>query len=415
TLLHLVQLKHQVEQLGQELAGFLDDCDRWTFAELKDEFALIEESVDELPDFVVCLTEAAGLPGELLAVLQRFPLTIVELEAAMAARIWDEVCRADRASHRFTGDVRTRHVHQLQNSHNKLYEANAATVNERVRQRFLEHVRVSGLPHAQLTAEQKELKATYNRGRRDLEHEFGKTMRYRSIRDLVAGDSGLAIQDLKPVWLMSPLSVSDTLPLDTAHFDVVIFDEASQVTLEEAVPSLFRAAQVIVVGDEMQLPPTNFFSARHVADELLVIQDEASGEEMEYDLESNSLLARSARVLPSTMLGWHYRSRSESLISFSNAAFYQGRLLTVPETTLPGPELTEIQVGGPSEGAQNADRLLERAISFHFLDNGIYFNRRNAAEADYIAHMVRELFARGNGLSIGIIAFSEAQQGEIQD
>ena len=104
-------------------------------------------------------------------------------------------------------------------------------------------------------------KKRYNRGRRELEHEFGKTMRYKSIRDLVAGDCGDVIKDLKPVWLMSPLSVSDTLPLDAEYFDVVIFDEASQVTLEEAVPSVFRAQQAIVVGDEMQLPPTNFFSA----------------------------------------------------------------------------------------------------------------------------------------------------------
>ena len=87
-------------------------------------------------------------------------------------------------------------------------------LRERVGQRFLEHVRIASLPHAQLTAEQKEFKMLYNRGRRELEHEFGKTMRYSSIRDLVAGDPGSVLQDLKPVWLMSPLSVSDTLPLD---------------------------------------------------------------------------------------------------------------------------------------------------------------------------------------------------------
>ena len=87
-------------------------------------------------------------------------------------------------------------------------------------------------------------------------------MRYKSIRDLGAGESGDVVRYLKPVWLMSPLSVSDTLPLDTEHFDVVIFDEASQITLEESIPSLFRAEQAIVVGDEMQLPPTDFFSAK---------------------------------------------------------------------------------------------------------------------------------------------------------
>ena len=85
-------------------------------------------------------------------------------------------------------------------------------------------------------------------------------MRYRSIRELASGDTGLVVNDLKPIWLMSPLSVSDTLPLEPELFDVVIFDEASQIPTEEAVPALCRSRQVIIVGDEMQLPPTSFFS-----------------------------------------------------------------------------------------------------------------------------------------------------------
>src|SRR5205823_4613705 len=132
------------------------------------------------------------------------------------------------------------------------------------------------------------------------------------------------------------------LPLAHA-FDVVIFDEASQVTLEESVPTIFRAKQVLVVGDEMQLPPTSFFASR-AADEEQILVEDASGQTIEYDLSSNSLLNHAARNLPSTMLGWHYRSRSESLISFSNAAFYQGRLLTVPEVALPPDTMSEIIV-----------------------------------------------------------------------
>ena len=87
------------------------------------------------------------------------------------------------------------------------------------------------------------------------------------------------MRDLKPVWLMSPLSVSDTLPLDPDLFDVVIFDEASQIPVEEAVPALYRAPQVIVVGDEMQLPPTNFFCGRAAMTRttLEVEEDEANG------------------------------------------------------------------------------------------------------------------------------------------
>ena len=240
-------------------------------------------------------------------------------------------------------------------------------------------------------------------------------MRYRSIRDLVAGESGEVIKDLKPVWLMSPLSVSDTLPMDAAYFDVVIFDEASQITLEEAVPSVFRASQAIVVGDEMQLPPTDFFSTRQTSDEEEELMIEESGEVIQYDLASNSFLNHAARNLPSTMLGWHYRSRSESLVSFSNWAFYDGRLLTVPEDHLPAPGRKPILIAQPSEAECGAEELLNRSISFHRMQQGVYDKRRNRAEAEYIARLVRGLLCRDCGRSIGIVAFSEAQQDEIEN
>src|SRR6185295_13256257 len=173
-----------------------------------------------------------------------------------------------------------------------------------VQRQFLEHVNISALPAAQLDAHQKAFKKTYAAGRRDLEHEFGKTMRYKSIRDLAADDSGDVIQDLKPIWLMSPLSVSDTLPSDPDLFDVVIFDEASQIPMEEAIPAIYRSHQAIIVGDEMQLPPTTFFASSHASDESVVVEEE--GERIEVDLDSDSFLTQSAQNLPSTLLSWHY-------------------------------------------------------------------------------------------------------------
>src|SRR5262249_32368998 len=140
-----------------------------------------------------------------------------------------------------------------------------------------------------------------------------------------------------------------------------------------------------------------------------------AGQVVEYDLSSDSLLEHASRKLSSTMLGWHYRSRSESLISFSNAAFYQGKLLTIPEESLGSSSRAEIIVNSPGDGAANIDRLLDRAVSFHFLPNGVYLRRKNALEADYIAHLVRALLARRTGKSIGIVAFSEAQQTEIEE
>ena len=188
----------------------------------------------------------------------------------------------------------------------------------------------------------------------------------KSIRDIVAGDSGVVVRDLKPVWLMSPLSVSDTLPMRTDEFDVVIFDEASQVPLEEAIPAIFRATQTIVVGDEMQLPPTDFFSAKSDADEEGLLLSE-NGQVCEYDLSSNSLLNHATKNLSARMLGWHYRSRAESLISFSNWAFYDGKLLTVPEQRQMLGAKDEILVGSADDGIANVVRLLDRPVSFHFL------------------------------------------------
>jgi hypothetical protein len=343
------------------------------------------------------------------------PLSVEHVEAAVADRAWQESLRTQRELARFSTAVRQRHVARLERLYGRWLKANAGEVRRRAQGRLLENLRMSSLPASQLTAEQRERKQRYARGRRELEHEFGKSMRYKSIRDLVAGDSGELVKDLKPVWLMSPLSVSDTLPLDTSYFDVVIFDEASQITLEEAVPSLFRACQAIVVGDEMQLPPTDFFSAKRDGEDEEDLLIEEEGELVQYDLGSDSFLNHAARNLASTMLGWHYRSRSESLISFSNWAFYDGRLLTVPEERLPAPYGQPPLLARTAEDAVSGTvELLHRPLSFHFMEHGVYDKRRNRAEADYIARLVRELLLARSNRSIGVVAFSEAQQGEIE-
>jgi predicted DNA-binding WGR domain protein len=413
TVLALANLRPSISQLRKDLAGFLEDTQDLSLARLRDEVNLIEESLDDLPAFVPVLQEIARLPGAVSNAWRRFPLEAEQLEAGSAARTIDELLRGNPELARFNGGTQATHLANLEKIQERWYQVSASTVRDRVCEEFLEHVRIATLPHGQLTAYQKEFKGSYNRGRRELEHEFNKTMRFRAIRDLVSGDTGLVLHDLKPIWLMSPLSVSDALPL-IASFDVVIFDEASQVTLEEAVPAIFRANQVLVVGDEMQLPPTNFFAGKARGEEEPLLLEDAAGQPIEYDLSTNSFLNHAARNLPATMLGWHYRSRSESLISFSNAAFYQGRLLTVPEVSPRPSEVSEIKIGAAEEGFAHVDQLLERAVSFHFLERGLYDQRRNTVEAEYIAQLVRGLLTKEVGASIGIIAFSEAQQGEIE-
>jgi very-short-patch-repair endonuclease len=150
--------------------------------------------------------------------------------------------------------------------------------------------------------------------------------RHMPLRRLLdqAGDVLFAI---KPCWAMSPLVVSQVLPASRL-FDVVIFDEASQVTPADAIPSLMRAHQVIVAGDDRQLPPTNFF--RQVSDGE---GDDAADEDdslVSFGYGFESILDTLRPLLPTAPLNWHYRSRDERLVAFSNARIYGGALTTFP-------------------------------------------------------------------------------------
>jgi superfamily I DNA and/or RNA helicase len=137
----------------------------------------------------------------------------------------------------------------------------------------------------------------------------------------------------KPCWATSPLMVSQVLPASRL-FDVVIFDEASQVTPADAVPSIMRAHQVIVAGDDRQLPPTNFF--RQVSDGAADDEEEEDatddGDDALVPLHSGfeSILDTLRPLLPTSPLTWHYRSRDERLVAFSNARIYDGALTTFP-------------------------------------------------------------------------------------
>lgn len=161
-------------------------------------------------------------------------------------------------------------------------------------------------------------------GRRDgygiLKHELQKKRRHKPLRQLITemGDSfGL----LAPCMLMSPLSIAQYLPVELQLFDLVIFDEASQIAPWDAVGAIARGSQVIVAGDPRQMPPTNFFQRG--------TGDGAVDGNVEEDLES--ILDECLAVgIPRHSLSWHYRSRHESLIAFSNSRYYGGNLVTFP-------------------------------------------------------------------------------------
>lgn len=410
----LAQLAERVTPLETRLNQLLQEYRHLSLEEVKTHLEGIREAAQsgQISDFLHCMEALQNVDAHVTGALRTLPLTVANLQQAAAQRTLEDVFRGHRVADDFTAASREQHVGDVASAWTRLEQVNAQQVRHTVQARFLEHVRLCSTPAAQLTAEQKSLKKVYSAGRRGLEHEFGKSMRYKSIREIATGETGRVLQDFKPIWLMSPLSVSDTLPLHADDFDVVIFDEASQITLEEAIPSLFRASQTIVVGDEMQLPPTSFFANRR-DDEDDELTFEEDGQVVQYDLNSNSFLNHSSRNLPTRTLGWHYRSRSESLISFSNHAFYRGRLLTVPEESLVTTARTELVAASAEDADTFAGEVIRRPVSFHFCDHGVYEKRRNRAEAAYIAGLVRGILSENSDLTVGIVAFSEAQQDEI--
>ncbi|HEX2805913.1 MAG TPA: AAA domain-containing protein, partial [Kineosporiaceae bacterium] len=377
---------------------------------------------------------------QVAAALRRTEADPDQIEYAVAEAGLDDLAARLPAMTGFDGEQLAAAVRATQELLPQLYAADASVIVARVRTRFVAGVQHSTRSVTGMSAEDRARKQAWSVGRRELEHEFGKVRAYRSIRELASGAPGAVVAALRPVWLMSPTSVSDALPLDPTLFDVVIYDEASQIPLEEAVPAMHRARQVIVVGDQMQLPPTQYFTARggdtdpgadpqdDNGDACLPLPDDDE-REIGVVLDGDSLLATCAVRLPSTMLTWHYRSRYEALIAFSNAAFYDGRLSTVPDRTVAPPGRPPIEVdvsaaeaaGGsaeavPAEAVQaGLDALLDRSISVHRMRGAVYRRRTNAGEAAYIAALVRALLTHeGEPFTVGVVAFSQAQQTAIE-
>ncbi len=379
-------------------------------AELTTRITETRGAVDLLPDVLSALRQLQAAPAAVREAVRLLPLTPDEWDAAVSQAAIERTLARNRPVASFGEEVLRGHQIALAHGVHQLQALNARWIRERVRERFRAHLDLSSRSAAELTKDEKAFKKSYNAGRRELEREFEKVMRHKSIRALSAADSGGVVYDLKPIWLMSPLSISDTIPIDEDRFDVVIFDEASQIPLEEAVPAVYRAPQMIVVGDEKQLPPTNFFASSRTPDDT---EMDAALAEVHYDLDAESFLSHSARCLPSTMLMWHYRSRHEALIRFSNQAFYQGQLRTVPDRRRTV-ERDPIRVTDPTDGQRHAAFVVDRPLSYHRLDDAPYAKRVNPGEAHYIAELVRGLLTDHPAHTLGIVAFSEAQQGEIE-
>jgi len=234
-----------------------------------------------------------------------------------------------------------------------------------------------------------------------LRGEIGKKRGHMALRRLVE-KAGTAIQRIKPVLLMSPISVAQYLPPGAISFDLLVIDEASQVRPEDALGAIARASQIVVVGDKKQLPPSSFFD-RVLADE----EDDKEGDD-EYvgpdlldgaatigSMESILTLCE-ARGLPGRMLKWHYRSRDPSLIEVSNREFYDSGLVLPPSPLQKDPAY---------------------GLCFNRVD-GVYDKggkRDNRKEGESIVDRIAEHARANPSHSLGVVTFSFAQRNLITE
>lgn len=221
-----------------------------------------------------------------------------------------------------------------------------------------------------------------------LRREFEKKSRHLPIRQLMS-KAGHAIQAIKPVFMMGPLSIATYIEPGSLSFDLVVFDEASQVKPVDAFGALIRAKQAIVVGDSRQMPPSNFFDS-------IAKEDDEDEDSFVADMESVlSLFA--GQNAPQRMLRWHYRSRHESLIAVSNYEFYDNRLVVFPS-----PDSDREQMG----------------LRYHYLPDSHYDrgrSRTNRAEAQAVARAVMKHARLQPELTLGVAAFSMSQMQAIVD
>jgi len=218
-----------------------------------------------------------------------------------------------------------------------------------------------------------------------LKNEISKRKRHIPIRQLISR-AGETLSSIKPCFMMSPMSVAQYLPQDYVEFDLVIMDEASQMKPEDAIGSIARGKQFVVVGDPKQLPPTTFFDK---------LSEDDYPDEYSIAMESvESILDAATPIFNKRSLMWHYRSEHEKLIEFSNRHFYDNKLILFPS-----PNGTSNQYG----------------IRFHYINNGTFIDRRNIEEARQIASLVKKLVLTGQSKSIGVVAMNSIQRELIED
>ena len=221
--------------------------------------------------------------------------------------------------------------------------------------------------------------------------EAAKKRRHLSVRQLFARAPHV-LSTLRPCWTMSPILAAEMIPADLQLFDAVIFDEASQIPPAEAICSLARAPQTVIAGDSHQLPPTSFFGRSPGEDGD---DDEDDDNDLSLTEGIESLLDTADALLRDTMLQWHYRSRDDRLIAFSNKHIYGGSLTAFPGATVSTP-------------------VTHCLVPFRPI-TGVSGTRSNPDEVEKVVELVLEHARESPDETLGVIAFGQSHADNIDN
>lgn len=353
--------KQSLRNQGEMIRQLRDDCLRYLITSVD---TLLEE-LEQL------LNASAQQHNDLLHLVKQLPESVYRIVSTCETH--EEANRIIVHSNRqllarqfpdlakYNGDYLKEKLETLLTTETGEAQQFARYVRSLRQQRFSEAVELLRQPANRLSAENKTRKAALKAGKALLVREFAKSRQHATIRELLSGPAGIWIELLCPIWLCTPGQTGKLFPMQEGLFELVIFDEASQIPLTNALGALQRSKRAIVAGDEQQMAPTSYFSGSKVAVDLL---------------------HQAGWYWKKTALKHHYRSEHPELIRFSNKHFYRNELVAYPTAGAVFP------------------------LKYHFCPDGKYIDRINVAEAKAVAQFLETV---PDKKSMGIIAFSEQQ------
>ncbi|MEX1003727.1 MAG: AAA domain-containing protein [Crocinitomicaceae bacterium] len=334
--------------------------------EVYDRLLELKENLLPLKIFLADVSIFYALPKEIQDFIRQNPGTVQHLTAIVAYHNLLEQTRFEPEFKKLSARQLQSDLDQKLRIEKQQFKAHSWEIKAHHHQLLREKEKLLATPASKLSDEEKTHKKALRKSKKTLLHEMNKSQRHLPVKEFIE-QSWEYLKDMQPIWIMNPLAVSERLPCQSEIFDVVIFDESSQIPLEDAIPTVYRAKQTIVVGDDKQMPPSRFFTT---------------------STEGSTLLDQADKTYTQQMLKWHYRSEHPDLIAFSNRYFYDNELLVPPPVRNENP------------------------IDFVKVE-GVFEDRTNKMEAKKIAEEISKIGTSRLG-DYGIIAFSKNQENEIR-